>query len=706
MELVFNFLDDYGTIREVKKIDKMEVMRMYRMKKNTIGKIGIVILVIVFCLIFADATPFWSENKINSIQNMSVEDVELTILDEDTVQLENLIKGNDLLYSWTITTQVNGEMVSHQASNTLFYADYEVIEFYYENLDTLEFQAAIEYDGVMYISNTFVVSSDGDVAMSTSESTASTEEITDITRDISDIVSIAYIIFLIATVFLYYIVPKKFQWMVLLLASVFFYLLSGVQYLLFIILSSWMTFRVAKQMSRRKKEVDILVTEAESAKVKKQLKTNLKAENKKHLGTALIFTLGIMIIVKYTLFAIKNVNALLSLEIPLLQLIMPLGLSFYTFMLIAYLMDIYRGKYEAEENFGRFFLFSCFFPHVSQGPIARYNEVGQQFRENHGFKYQNFCFAAQRILWGFFVKLVIADRIATLVNGVYDSYTTQSWYMLIVGTLAYSIQVYADFYSCMEIAIGSAQLYGIQLGENFLRPYFSTTMPEFWRRWHVSLGTWFKDYVFYPISISPKLMKFSVKTRKKYGANTARILAAIPPIMGVWILTGLWHGSSWKFVAWGLFHGMLILLSTAFSQNVQNILVKFGVKTEGWDYKVFQMLKVFALCSIGRIFFRANSFMTALRIIKRMITFANPTGKVIDFSVIALDNVDYWVLGIALIMLLGVGIIQEKIGGVREQIAKANVGVRWLVWLVLIFGVVAFGVYGPGTAPIFIYEAF
>ncbi len=230
-------------------------------------------------------------------------------------------------------------------------------------------------------------------------------------------------------------------------------------------------------------------------------------------------------------------------------------------------------------------------------------------------------------------------------------------------------------------------------------------MPEFWRRWHSTLGTWFKDYVFYPISISKKVMKFSVNVRKKFGPDVARVVAAAPPIMGVWILTGLWHGSSWKFVAWGMFHGTLILLSTAFAINVQNALTRLGIKTEMWYYKLFQMFKVFMLCTIGRVFFRATNITAAFSIFWRIITFSTE-GLLIDFSQINLDIADYIVLPIALVILLMVSIVQEKLGGVREIISKWNIAGRWIVWILLIFVTLLFGVYGPGASPVFIYEAF
>lgn len=671
--------------------------------KNLKVRVLAALLMVIICFLFATHGWLWTESMEEQLSTISIEDIQVTVVDEDTVSLENLIKGDDLLYSWTVTNSVEGVVL--QSVERLEVVDRDVIEFTYETLENIAFVAVVSYDGHIYASDEFCMDMDGNLSIAEDGAAASVETAETITRNISDIVSLAYLCFLGVIVLIYYISPKGRQWLVLLGASLVFYCLSGVQYIIFIILSAYITFVASKIMSARRQTADAAMATAKDMKEKKQIKADLQNSNKNVLYIALICTLGVMAVIKYSSFVVSNINAVLGLEFELVSLVMPLGLSFYTFMLIAYLLDVYRGKYLAEEKFSRFFLFISFFPHVSQGPLSRYDEVSPQLQTYHRFDYDNVCLAAQRILWGFFVKLIIADRIALLANGVYDNYSTQSWLMLIIGSVAYSVQIYADFYSSMEIAIGSAQMFGIRLQENFMRPYFATSMPEFWRRWHATLGTWFKEYVFYPISISKRVMKFSVNTRKRFGPNVARVVAAAPPIMAVWILTGLWHGAMWKFVAWGIFHGILILLSTAFTLEVQKGLQKIGIRTESGDYKVLQMIKVFILCMIGRVFFRADSIYEAITIFKRIFTGATGTGLV-DFSAISMDLEDGILLAISIMLLLTVSIIQETRGSVRELIMKANIWVRWAVWIFLIFAVLLYGMYGPGTAPIFIYESF
>lgn len=673
------------------------------MIKKWLIRITIIIIVIITCIVFGGKALVFVEGIEEKASAMNTEDIVFTVVDEDTVHIENMIKGDGIAYSWIIRNTIG---------NTTFYGvdrlildEKEDIEFDYEDLTSIEFQAVIEYEGVTYTSNTFYVDTQGSIRVYLDDGTSSIVAADIITRDISDIVSLAYLCFLIVVVLLYYIIPKQKQWWILLVASVFFYLLSGIQYIVFILLSSGIAFWVARKMSQAQKLMAVRMEQEATRQRKKELKAELQKENQQWLIVAFLGTLGVMAVIKYGNFIFENINLVFHTELSFISLIMPLGLSFYTFILIAYLIDVYRGKYAAEETFTRFFLFVSFFPQVSQGPISRYDDMAPQLRAEHKFHYEDFCAGAQRILWGFFIKLVLADRIAILVDGVYDTYETQSWFMLMLATLAYSIQIYADFYSCMEIAIGTAQLFGIRLQENFMRPYFSTSMPEFWRRWHSTLGSWFKDYVFYPISMSKKLMKYSINVRKKFGPNVARVVAAAPPIMGVWVLTGLWHGAQWKFVAWGLFHGILILLSAAFSQSVQDRLRRIGVKTHTWDYKFLQMIKVFLLCCIGRVFFRADSLQAALDIFKSIGTFASGY-MFVSFSEISLTIEDYIVLPIVMVIFLTVSIVQEKKGSVRGIIGRSNIWVRWFIWLFLIFATLIFGKYGPGSTPIFLYEAF
>ncbi len=663
----------------------------------------LLLFVVLFCFAFASEVPFYERERVQNLQDMQVEDIHLSVLDTQTVRLENRIKGRGLAYGWVIHNTINGERVENEEMQV--FEDNDVIEIGYQDLDALSFQAIVEYEGVRYESNTFLVASNGTVMESAISNAKTTSLEHPVARGVEDIVSLAYVCFLAFTALLYYLVPKPMQRWVLLAASLFFYLLSGVQFIGFVLFSSWLAFAMAKKMTRNALATRRKIDKEDDAATRKKHKLQLQHQNRRHLALALIGTLGVMITIKYTAFAAETLNSLLGTGIPLLQMVMPLGLSFYTFMLLSYLFDVYRGKIEAESRFSKLLLYVCFFPHVAQGPIARFGDLAVQFEKKHSFDFQNLCFASQRILWGFFIKLVVADRIGVFVDAVYGGYESQAFGMLVLATFAYSLQIYTDFYSSMEIAIGSAQVFGITLSENFMRPYFSTTMPEFWRRWHITLGTWFRDYVFYPISMSALMMKLNVKTRQKWGVHVSRVLAAAPPILGVWVLTGLWHGAAWNFVAWGLFHGLLILLSTAFDQPFQNRLKKWGVPVESGAYKVLQMVKVFFLCSLGRVFFRAESVWEAFDILGRIVRFSVPSAAV-DVLQLHFEPVDGLLVLGGLLSLFVVSFAQEHRHKVRAGIAEMHLCARWCIWLGLLMTTVLFGMYGPNTAPVFLYEAF
>ena len=668
-------------------------------------KIISICLVVVVCTLFANDKPFSNDDVLLRVQELTNQDITLTLLDENMLRLENTIQDEGVSYAWIVSPNINGEF--EQRKETM-QRQSPYLELHFDDLSSVSFSAVAYYNNIKYTSAPFSVDDNGVLSQQKARQT-STQTINPITRNISDIVSLAYVAFLLVTVLAYYIVPKKYQWLVLLIASIVFYTLSGLHYILFILLSSYITFIIAKKINSNNIVYNKVMKDVIDNKEKKKLKTALAKANKRPLVLALIYTLGVMIVIKYTSFVFANINNVFSLNIDVVKLIMPLGLSFYTFTLIAYLLDVSRGKIIAEEKFTRFFLFISFFPHISQGPIARFSEVSPQLMHQIKFNMQNFKFASQRILWGFFIKLVLADRISIFISGVYNTHSEQSWIMLLIASLMYSIQVYADFYSSMEIALGSAELFGVKLKDNFLRPYFSKNMPEFWRRWHISLGEWFKDYLFYPISISKFNMKLSVKSRKKYGANFSRVASVFFPIMGVWIFTGLWHGSSWNFVLWGLFHGTMILMNTIFAQKLERFWGKIGVNINNFFFKLLQMSKVFFICTIGRIFFRSPDVETSFAIMKNIFTFSNPSATLfntagINFNLTEILNFSSAI--IALILLLVVSILKENKIQLREVINNRFIVFRWIIWLVIIFMTVIFGVYGPGTIPTFIYEAF
>ena len=521
--------------------------------------------------------------------------------------------------------------------------------------------------------------------------------------------SFSFLLFSAIVVLLYYVCPRKIQKYILLAANIFFYVYAGLKYLPFMAVTLLATFFAGKSMGRIYEKEALELKECSNVAEKKVVKAKSKAEAKKSLTLSLIVAVGLLVVCKYTTFALSNVNGILSaINLPkfeMFKMIVPLGVSFYTFMAVSYVLDIYWKRYKAEKSFLNYAVYLTYFPHVVQGPIDRYNRFIAQIPENGiAFDAAKVTSGAQLVIWGLFKKLVIADRLNLFVSEIYGDYKDYAGLILIIATVMYSIQIYADFSGCIDIVSGVSEMLGIKLQKNFDHPYFSKNIPEFWRRWHMSLGEWFKDYIYYPISVS-KLVK-KVKTGSK-SKKFAELFASCFPIFIVWVTTGTWHGASWNYVAWGLFYAAIMIAGTVFEPLCKKANEKLGIDTESFSWKLWQMARTFIICCIGRVFFRAPGLKAALKIFISM--FSGLHMKYIAGDAIfnyGLDWKNFVFVIFAIMILWGVDMLQEKMS-IRQELAKQGIVFRWLIVFLGVFAVIIFGIYGPGyDASTFIYEQF
>lgn len=527
--------------------------------------------------------------------------------------------------------------------------------------------------------------------------------------------SFLYLLFLIVFCLIYYIFPLRIRWVVMLIANLVFYAASGWDNLVYLLAAIFISYLSAVKMGELHEELKTIKKQGKyDRKQFKIVKAEFEKKRKRYLLIVLFLIILGLCVVKYTEFILNNIISFMNIagmekDSVTIKWIVPLGISFFTFQIISYLADVYRGDVTAQKNFLRYALYISFFPSITQGPIPRYSQLGTQLEMPKKFCYENIRDGAVWIMWGFAKKLVLAERLGIFVNSIYDNYTHYSGIVLVLATVAYSIQIYADFSSCMDIATGSARLFGIELTPNFLRPYFSKTMPEFWRRWHVTLGNWFKDYVFFPFSISGISLRLNKKARKLFGDGAGRIIAISLPILLVWSLTGIWHGASWRYVIWGLFHGTLIILSTIFTPYSQKIVKKYHIRTECFSFRLFQMTRTFVLCCIGRVFFRADGLRAALGIFNRIFS-GMGVSQIMDGNLYnyGLNQKNLCVMILCMCILLLVSILEEKSDhSMVELLNKQNVIFRWIIVYALFFSVLVFGKYGPGyDAADFIYEQF
>ncbi|WP_404987703.1 MBOAT family O-acyltransferase [Clostridium culturomicium] len=487
-----------------------------------------------------------------------------------------------------------------------------------------------------------------------------------------NLISISFIVFFALSVFIYYIIPKKLQWVGLLALSIIFYLQSDPAYLIFLIFSIISTYLFAIYTSKLKNKI----------------------QKKIGLFFIIFLNIGLLFVVKFYSFGSSILNILLhnlniSMQLPSLKMIVPLGISFYTLQVIGYCIDVYREKYKAERNIFKYALFVSFFPHIIQGPIARFDQLAWQLSTPHKFEYNNVKFGLQLMLYGFFKKLVIADRVAILVNQVFNNYIDYSGLQFLIAAIFYSIQIYTDFSGCVDICRGVAQTFGINLARNFEHPYTSKSIAEFWRRWHMSLSSWFRDYIYIPLGGNRK-------------GNSRKYLNVVI----VFLVSGLWHGVGVHFIIWGLIHGMYQVIGFIIKPIKDKVYDLMKVDRNTFSFKLGQTIVTFLLTTFAWIFFRANTKQAVYIIVSIFTDFNLNTILTDSLFTLGLSWKQFMISIIGIAVLIMVSMLQKKFS-IREKLASQTLWFRWSIYLTAILVIVIFGVYGPGySGQQFIYMQF
>ena len=424
----------------------------------------------------------------------------------------------------------------------------------------------------------------------------------------------------------------------------------------------------------------------------------------------LVFNFGILAVIKYADFTLTNINGVLNLfgtkPLPLIGFLLPLGISFYTFQTMGYLIDVYREKYPCERNVFKLALFISFFPQLIQGPISRFDDLKETLFSEHAAEIRTISFGLQRILWGYFKKLVIADRLLVGVNTIVRNPEEYQGVYVLVGMFFYAITLYADFTGGIDITIGIAEVLGIRVKENFERPYFSKSIAEYWRRWHISLSTWFREYMFYPISVSKTMLNLGKSCKKHVGDWLGRRIAIYIASIIVWFTTGIWHGAAWNFIVWGLLNCLVILVSQECMPLYDKFHEKFKVGHTFW-YRLFQVGRTFWLMSFLRTLDCYRDVGTTFRMYGTIVTRFNYselfTGGLMKLG---LSHADYLVLIVAVAVMLAASLLGRS-GSVREKLALKPLTFRYAAYFILLLAIIIFGAYGVGyDANQFIYSQF
>ena len=503
--------------------------------------------------------------------------------------------------------------------------------------------------------------------------------------------SLQFLIFFPIAVLGYFVLPQKLKNTWLLVLSYYFYMCWNAVYALLIFFSTLSTWVCANFVSR---------------------KNASPAVRKTALGVNVFVNLAILFSFKYYgMFAtlLQDIAALVGVRftLPTLSLLLPVGISFYTFQALGYSIDVYRGTVQHERNFLNYALFVSFFPQLVAGPIERSANLLPQFQTVKTFRYDNYSTGMRLMLLGFFKKVVIADNLSVAMDRYYDNLEIWPGPLLVLGVVMFAIQVYCDFSAYSDIARGAAKVLGFELMQNFDHPYFSRSIAEFWRRWHISLGTWFRDYLFYPVLRGKLCTRLTRKLTKARKIKLARVLPVMIAQIVVWTTTGLWHGAAWTYVAWGVLHGIY--------QIVENILMVYRKKGKpaflsGYPrlQSVWQIGGTFFLVCIGYVFFRSESFGQAWYIISHSIR-----GWGVLLSPVGFWNATVSLLGSVRVLLISLFstlalMVLELLEMRTEQpfsvlVGRLSAPKRWFVYYTMLFTIVLFGCF---EASAFIYFQF
>ncbi len=477
--------------------------------------------------------------------------------------------------------------------------------------------------------------------------------------------SFDFMIFFPIVVLVYFVIPKKIRYIWLLITSYYFYMCWNAQYALLIGVSTLITYLSG-----------IFIGIAKKTWMKKLI-----------VALSFVSNLGILVFYKYFDFILANINAVLdefgmNLVSNPFDILLPVGISFYTFQALSYTVDVYRKDIEPEKNPLKYALFVSFFPQLVAGPIERSKNLLNQIKNIEQIKVWNYDRVANGVIqmvWGLFQKMVIADRISIFVDTVYDNLHAVGTIETLFAAVAFSIQIYCDFAAYSTIAIGAAKVMGFELMENFDTPYFATSIKEFWRRWHISLSSWFRDYLYIPMGGNRK-----GKVRKYFN------------LLVTFLVSGLWHGASWNYVIWGGLHGLYQIVGEITEPIKQKCYKVCKVNQKVFSYKFGKMLVTFTITTLTWVFFRAETIQQALYFFKRMFTVWNPwTFFNEGLYQFGLDRVEVNILFTALLIMFAIELLKYvKNKHFSDFLMEQNFWFRWIVLIVLIISIFVYGQYG------------
>ena len=542
--------------------------------------------------------------------------------------------------------------------------------------------------------------------------------------------SLLFALFACITILIYFAFPRReYRWTVLLAASYFFYIYNSYRYTAFILFTTVTIYLAGNWLSG--------ISEKASAELKankgiwdrdekKAFKKSVETKKKRLLAATLVVNFGILFVIKYLNFLAGGLMHLMGApaqDAQIISIILPLGISFYTFQATGYLIDVYRETAEAEQNIFKFALFVSFFPQIIQGPISSYTKLHHQLIEPHDIDWLNFKHGVMIIAWGLFKKLVIADCAWIGIKAYYDNggingvvdFGGFGGSMVLFISLMYALQLYADFSGGIDISRGICRILGIDLEMNFRQPYFSKSIGEYWRRWHITLGAWMKNYVFYPVAMSEmsrnisKAIAGSAFGKTPAGKHLAKVFTTAMASFIVFLLVGIWHGANSKYIAFGVWNGFIIMLSAMLEPVYDRMRKAFHINKEAAWWKLFQMLRTFLIVLVGYIFDIADSFTNAMQMMFKIVSDQNLGVFLQQLPMLGMRKTMYLTIMMSSVILLYMSIRLERtqLDTPAELLERRSGFIQWAALFILIMIILVFGTYGPAFDPAeFIYMQF
>lgn len=503
-----------------------------------------------------------------------------------------------------------------------------------------------------------------------------------------------YAEFLPVVLIVYQLVPKKYRWLVLLGANYYFFWVWSHWMLLYQVAMALITYVFARILGSMKKAPEGMDRKA------------FRRKKKAVLTAAVLLNLAFLIVLKYTNFICSSFAGLFGFSYTMLVIAFPIGISYYTLQNISYLVDVSNRKIEAEKNPLKLALYSSFFLTILEGPITRYGDMKAELLAGEPVTASSFASGAERMMWGLFQKMVIADHLSIAVTKIFQVYSDNG-VICLLGAIICTIQLYMDFAGTIDIALGAARIFNIKITENFRQPFFAKNASDFWRRWHITLGAFLRDYVFYPVSLSAPIQAMTRRLNQKHHKKLARYAGPTIALMLVWLCNGLWHGGSWTYLAYGAYYFILMFIEMLAEKPFEDWCRLHNWNINGRGVKTFRFIKLFFIVCMGEMLSRADGVHAAASMLKNIFTNFNLSESITVFPLLGMTSRNWIMVSLAFCVVIVVSVLKEKKYPIREKFEGLPFYGRWAVLYGLLFAIIMFGAYGPGyDAVAMIYAVF